>query len=104
MDKESVVQTLKSLGASDIGTGMQVMETDPGKLKNWMWHLEEYNFTLETLYSKGKLVTLNYWNWEGRKLSSYHHLMEYHEISELRADTRTKKHFTKLIKKYNFKK
>lgn len=103
MDNAIVLEKLESLGARDIGNGMQVMEREPEKLKNWMWHLKEYNLTLETIYSDGKLITLNYWDWTNRALTSYHHTMEYHELSELTLDTETNQSFTKLIKKHNQK-
>ncbi len=104
MEKEAVTKILISLGVKDIGNGMQVSERDPEKLKEWMWHSEDYKFTVETIYSEGKLKTLNYWDWKNRELTSYHHTMEYHELSELTIETNTKQSFTKLIKKHNEKK
>ena len=48
-----------------------------------MWHLQSINLTFETEFVDGKLSEINVWDWAGRQLDRYHHLLEYDSVSEL---------------------
>jgi hypothetical protein len=78
--KEEVIQILSDINASDISAGIQ---TDPYPTKEWMWKSQKYDISIETSYQDNKLKRLCIWDWKGRNQSSYHHTMEYFEVSNV---------------------
>ena len=81
MTESEVVASLEQLGANDISAEMSV--TAGARKSHWMWDMDSPKISLETLFEKGSLKTLNLWDWRTRELNRYHHLMEYDEISEV---------------------
>ena len=96
MDRSRVENLLKHAGAEDISDGMSTYTVvvpnldgtipDPVKAEfnpTGMWHLQSINLTFETEFVDGKLSEINVWDWAGRQLDRYHHLLEYDSVSEL---------------------
>ena len=103
MKKTEVIEILSDFGATDIGEGMQTTALMKGESnpKGWMWSIESPNLSIETKYQEGKLTELNVWDWTKRKLTSYHHTMEYDEVSQLKLIAATGKFQTTVIKTHN---
>jgi hypothetical protein len=81
MSKQNVLDTLAQLQAIDKSAKMQTTADAPKS--NWMWTVKSPDISLETRFENDKLVTLNIWDWRGRKQTSYHHTMRYDEIESL---------------------
>ena len=78
--KEETLKILNAINANDISAGMQ---TEPYPTKEWMWASQKYDISIETNFQDNKLTRLCIWDWKGRKQSSYHHTMEYFEVSSV---------------------
>ncbi|TWU60355.1 hypothetical protein Poly51_06300 [Rubripirellula tenax] len=93
MTETDAVTQLKLVGATDISDGMQtaipytgdaVADTPAANSSSWrMWSIDTPDASIETAFEHGKLTQLNYWDWRNRKMTSYHHTMEYDELSSL---------------------
>ena len=81
MSKDVTSKRLAEFGANDISSGMQAAANAPKS--DWMWSLASPKLSIETLFDNDKLVTLNIWDWRGRKMTSYHHTMEYDQVDTL---------------------
>ena len=65
-----------TFGDTEIGDGKSS--------RSWnMWSIETPDASIETTFKNRKLIQLNYWDWRKRKMTSYHHTMEYVEVSAL---------------------
>ena len=93
MAEIDAVAQLKLVGATDITDGMQteipytgndVADTPTANSSVWqMWSIDPPAASIETTFEDSKLTQLNYWDWRNRKMTSYHHTMEYVELSSL---------------------
>jgi len=81
MSKDATSKRLTEFGANDVSSGMQATANAPKS--DWMWSLASPKLSIETLFENDKLVTLNIWDWRGRKMTSYHHTMKYDQVDTL---------------------
>jgi len=93
MSEIEVVAKLESIFAIDITDGMSKLVPDWGDDDKtpvsdtpitWrMWVVKSPNLSIETTFQEEKLVKLNVWDWRERKMTSYHHTMQYDSVSML---------------------
>ena len=66
-----------------------------------MWSIDTPDASIETTFQDGKLTQLNYWDWRNRKMTSYHHTMEYVELSSLTINPHDNDFTATVLKTHN---
>ena len=113
MDRAEVENLLRRTGAEDLSDGMSYTvidanadgttsnSTDADFNPTGMWHLSSINLTVETRFVEGKLAEINVWDWRGRQLDRYHHLLEYDSVSELIVPVMHGSYRCEILQTYN---
>lgn len=114
LDRGTVEGLLRHAGAEDLSDGMSTYTVvvpnldgtlpDPVETKfnrTGMWHLASINLTIETEFVGGKLVAINLWDWTGRELDRYLHLIEYDSASELTVPVLHGTYSYKIVETHN---
>lgn len=90
MTRAQVETLLHRVGAEDLSDQLSTytvvipgITVDSTTNRTGMWHLSSIDLTLETVFVDEKLEELYVWDWSGRKLDRYHHLLEYESTTEL---------------------
>jgi hypothetical protein len=111
MAETDAVAQLKLVGAKDISDGMQTAipytgddgaDTPTTGGSVWqMWSIDSPDSSIETTFEDGKLTQLNYWDWRDRKMTSYHHTMEYVELSSLTINPKNNDFTATVVQTHN---
>ena len=68
---------------------------------NTMWHLQKLNMTIGAVFIEDKLIEIDVWDWTGRELDRYHHLIEYDSVDNLRIPILQGSYSAKLLSREN---
>ena len=115
MKYDRVEDLMKYVGADDISDGMSTYSAsvpypdglgpndfpDTGANGNVMWHLPKLNITIGTVFNDDQLIEIDVWNWAGRELDRYHHVLEYDSVSSLKIPILHQNFQSELIEKHN---
>ena len=108
MTQNDFESALLRLGAIDISEGMSVgtfdgfePEKNPPVRRGGIWKLSRQNLTIEASFENQRLKDLNLWDWTGRRLNSYHHVLEYDRVSSLTISLLQTRHSAERIETLN---
>ena len=108
MTQNDFESALLRLGAIDISEGMSVgtfdgFEPEKNAPVRWggIWKLSRQNLTIEASFENQRLKNLNLWDWTGRRLNSYHHVLEYDRVSSLTISLLQTRHSAERIETLN---
>ena len=66
-----------------------------------MWHMPKLNITIGTVFVDDRLDEIEVWDWAGRKLDRYHHLLEYDVVTNLKIPILHRSYTAEVIRKEN---
>ncbi|MDB2686512.1 hypothetical protein N9Y42_04820 [Mariniblastus sp.] len=75
--------------------------SEPSNNGTTMWHLPKLNITIGTVFVDDRLDEIEVWDWTGRELDRYHHLLEYDVVTNLKIPILYRSYTTEAIKTEN---